>query len=389
VEGRLLVEAQRQIAVAARLAGEDQHVARAIHGLHGHLLLVVVDEEHVVAVVLPVARGLPQRLVEEQRRLQLDVAVRQQHVAHVVGDRVVDGGALGQPERRARRPRMELEEAEVLAQLAVVALLRFLDAVQVFFELLLREEGSPVDALHRLVLGVALPVGVRRRQQLEVIELADRGHVRADAEVEEDALDVVARRDRAALLLDQLHLQRLAARREVRLGVFLGAQLADEGQVAGRDLAHPLFDGGQILGNEGPLHDEVVVEAVVEGRADAALRPREQLEDRRRQEVRGAVAIEVQRFRIPLGDDADPGVGFERPRQIGQPIVDHHGQRRLRQARRDRHGQVGPGGAGRHLADGPVRQGERDLPRFHCRSHRRRDGTAQGRPVGNGPVRKG
>ena len=251
-------------------------------------------------------------------------------------------------------------------------------------ELALREEGGAVDPLHRLVLGVALPVGVRRRQQLEVAQLADRRHVRADAEVGEDALDVVDRRDRAALLLDQLHLERLAAGREERLGVLLGVQFADEGQVARRDLAHPLLDGRQILGDERPLHDEVVVEAVVEGRSDPALGAREQLEDRRRQEVRRAVAIEVQRFRIPLGDDADPGIGFERPRQVGQTIVDDDRQRRLRQARRDRHRQVGPGRAGRHLADGPVRQGERNLPGFHYGSHRRGDGSAQRRPARKG-----
>ena len=61
---------------------------------------------------------------------------------------------------------MEHEEAELLADLAVVALLGFLEALQVLVELLLREERRAVDALHRLVLRVALPVGVRRVSSL-------------------------------------------------------------------------------------------------------------------------------------------------------------------------------------------------------------------------------
>ena len=97
----------------------------------------------------------------------------------------------------------------------MIALLGFFEARQVLVELLLREERRAVDALHRRVLRVALPVGVRRRRQLERLEPARRRHVRADAEIHERVL-VLDRVDRhlglsGRLLLDQLHLQRLAA----------------------------------------------------------------------------------------------------------------------------------------------------------------------------------
>ena len=87
-------------------------------------------------------------------------------------------------------------------------------------QLLLGQERRAVDALHRLVARVALPVGVRRGQQLERLQLAGRRHVRADAEVDEGlaVLDRVAGDLGLAfgLLVDQLHLQRLAARAEER-----------------------------------------------------------------------------------------------------------------------------------------------------------------------------
>ena len=104
VQRRLLVKADRQIAIAVRLARVGQEVARAVHRLHAHRLAFRLDEEHVLPVVRPVAGPLPQRLVVDERRLHLDVAGGEQHVAHVVRERVVERRALVQPERRARRP---------------------------------------------------------------------------------------------------------------------------------------------------------------------------------------------------------------------------------------------------------------------------------------------
>lgn len=40
-------------------------MSRAVHGLQSELLLLHLEGEHVVAVVLPVARGHPQPAVED------------------------------------------------------------------------------------------------------------------------------------------------------------------------------------------------------------------------------------------------------------------------------------------------------------------------------------
>ena len=149
---------------------------RAVHRLEAHLLAVGrLHEEHVLAVVRPVPGLLPQRLVVDDGRLHLVVAGGEEPSAHVVGQRVVQRGALAQPETRARGERMEGEEPELLAHFAVVALLGFLEAREVLVELLLREERRAVHALHGLTLGVALPVGVRRGRQLEGLELGGAG----------------------------------------------------------------------------------------------------------------------------------------------------------------------------------------------------------------------
>jgi hypothetical protein len=66
MERRLFVQAQRQIAIAARLAAEDKHVARTVHGLRSHIRsstdaifrmfssITRFDQKHVLAVVRPV-----------------------------------------------------------------------------------------------------------------------------------------------------------------------------------------------------------------------------------------------------------------------------------------------------------------------------------------------
>ena len=88
--------------------------------------------------------------------------------------------------------------------------------------------------------------------------------------------------------------------------------LVDE--VLRRQLLHPLFDGLEVLGHERTIDDEVVEEAFVSRRTDAALGAREELRHRRGQQVRRAVPVERERLRAAIGDDREPRVGVERRR---------------------------------------------------------------------------
>ena len=64
--------------------------------------------------------------------------------------------------------------------------------------------------------------------------------------------------------------------------------------VGGDGRAHPLLDRGQVLGDERARQVEVVVEAVLDRRADAQLRAGEQVEHRLGHDVRGRVAHRVE-----------------------------------------------------------------------------------------------
>ena len=91
---------------------------------------------------------------------------------------------------------LDVEEIELRAELAVVALLRLLEHLQVRVLLLLLRPGGAVDALEHLVLRVAAPVGAGDLHELEDLQLAGRRHVRPAAEVDEVALPV--QRDRVS-----------------------------------------------------------------------------------------------------------------------------------------------------------------------------------------------
>jgi hypothetical protein len=100
--------------------------------------------------------------------------------------------------------------------------------------------------------------------------------VRSDAEIDER----VAVLDRVAgdlglprrLLLDQLDLERFAALAEEVDGFLPRPQLALVDEILTRKLAHLGFDAIEIVGNERAIHDEIVEEALVDGRTDAAIR---------------------------------------------------------------------------------------------------------------------
>src|SRR5262245_52394161 len=94
----------------------------------------------------------------------------------------------------------EGKQVELDAELAMVAPLRFLEAMQVLFEGLLRLPRGAVDALEHRPLLVPAPVGARELRQLERAEPTRRRNVWTTAQVGEHrfaAPPVLVERDTA------------------------------------------------------------------------------------------------------------------------------------------------------------------------------------------------
>ena len=197
---------------------------------------------------------------------------------------------------------MEAEEVELHAQAPVIATLRLLAPEQVRIQLGLRGPDRAVDALqHRSLLGAA-PVGTGHGHELERPDLAGAGHMRTLAKVDERTVFVGrgGRKRNAGLLgagrqiVQDFDLERLVA--TVEEGPTVGERdfLADEPMVGGDGSAHGGLDGGQIVGRERARQQEVVVEAVVDRRADPELRAREEPQHRLGHHVRGGMAHRIQ-----------------------------------------------------------------------------------------------
>ena len=307
------------------------------------------------------ARFFPQLAVDELRRLHLDIAAGLELAPQIALERAPERPALGMPEHHAGRFFLLVEEAHLAADLAMVALLGFLEAVQVVLEVLVGEEDRAVDALELGVLGVAAPVGARHLRQLErLAELARRRQVRAEAHVEPVALLV----DRDLLVLrqfvDPLGLEALAVLLEVVLDLRAVPDLAHDRQVAVDDLGHPLLDLGEVLRRERLGAHEVVVEAVLRRRTERDLRAGIEFLDRLRQHVRRVVAQELQRLGVARRHDADLGVAVHDVAEVLHLAVDAQREGRLGEAGPDRGRDLG---AAHRLVERPdrtVRQGNVD-----------------------------
>ena len=187
VNGAEFAQAHRQIAITVLAIAIDQDVAGAVHRLE--LVLGVVQlhrSEHVFRIEIGVAGGLPEIAAHDVRRVNKRVAALQISVAHPVFELLADDAALGMEEDQPGAGEfLNAEKIELLAELAVVALLRLFELVEVLVKVFFREPGSAVDALELLVFLVAFPVGAGDGKQLERLDFRRVRNVRAAAEIDE------------------------------------------------------------------------------------------------------------------------------------------------------------------------------------------------------------
>ena len=265
--------AQRQITVRMRLGFIDQHAAGAVHRLERKRHIVDDSGIHIVFIVIPVTTAVPEILIEHDRGRDLDVAGLLVDLAPVIDELVFEHHAVGQEEREARSLVHEGEQAELLAELAVVTLFGLFDARKVRVELLLLREAGAVDALEHLAAAVTAPVSAGNARELDGVALDAAGGVqmRAGAEVNEFALTV--ERDDGILrqVVDELDLVRLIALLH-ELQRFGARELkALETQLFLADLAHLGLELFEHLGRERLRAVKIIIETVLDGRADGQL----------------------------------------------------------------------------------------------------------------------
>ena len=185
VDGAQLRKAHGKLPVASEGRPVHEDVEGAVHGFQVVVLVVYLQGcVHVFAVELEVAAGLPEPGLADVGRIDQRVAGVQVKLPPEVLHQATDPGALRMPADEAG-PELVVdgEEAEVSAQLTVVSLGGFFEAVEVGVEGVLGLEGGAVDALEHGAVFVAAPVGAGDVQELEGGHLAGGLYVGAVAEV--------------------------------------------------------------------------------------------------------------------------------------------------------------------------------------------------------------
>jgi hypothetical protein len=245
-----------------------------VHRLEAeNVIFAVFDDEHVLLIVLPVTRLLPQFFFDKNRGENFVVIGTVEHVADKFLQFLVHDHSAGQPEHGAGRHVMEGKEIEFSSELAVISLFRFLEALEVFFEFLFLREGNAVDALELLILRIAFPVRAGNVQQLHVLDASGRRKMRTAAEIGKRPFFVAA--DDLVLFVEALYQLNLVliAFAAPEIQRFLLAELAaNEGLVFPGQFHHARFDAREVLGGEHVVDVDIVVKTLLDGRTDSELR---------------------------------------------------------------------------------------------------------------------
>ena len=266
----------------------------------------------------------------------LQVTVLFLDLAEELLETVAESGTLGEPQRQTgANVGREGEEFHFLAELAVVTLLGLLEEHQVLVEHLLLGEGDAVYAHQLVALLVAAPVCAGKRGDLHGLDCTGVGEVRAAAQVGEAALCVGG--DVAVLKFGyELALVVLVAVAEHFEGVTLGDVLADDGFLALSQLEHFLLDLGEVLGCELVFTGvDIVVETVLNGRADAELHAGIELLESLGEEVGRRVPESVLAFGVIPFEQLDFGVRVDGAREVPFLVIDRGSEHVLREAGAD------------------------------------------------------
>src|SRR5262245_24007375 len=164
----------------------DGDMVRAIHRSKNQFLLVLELHGgiHISFEVIPMARLLIEIHPCELRRIHMLIAHASLDINDISFQDRADHRALWKPDGESRTDDVrDHEETQFLPQLAMVALLRFLQKSQMLLERLLGRPCRPINALKHLVFLIPTPIGAGDSSELESFDGSSGRHVWTTAEI--------------------------------------------------------------------------------------------------------------------------------------------------------------------------------------------------------------
>ena len=311
---------------------ENLDMAGAVHRLDRKNPLIVgvitgrLRHEHVFFVPAPMARRLPQRLIEKLRRVDLVIAQRAKAATHIGDEGLKQRPPFRMPEDRTWPLFLEMEQVHLAAKATVIAFFRFFQLMEIGFKRLRSGKSGRINPRQHRIVAVAAPIGTGHLHQLErIADLAGRRHMRATAQVKPVALLVNFQIFTGRNGVDEFNLEGLAfgfeqAANIVALPNFLGKRL-----VARDDLAHLGLDRRKIIGGKGLFAVKIVVKSVLDHRSNRDLRLGPERLHGFGQHMGAIMADQFQRARIIAAYELDLSIVGDRVIQIGNNAIQSHG----------------------------------------------------------------
>ena len=215
----------------------------------------------------PVTGTLPQLTIQNHRSADFLITITAMYLTPVINQLIADNHAIGVEEWEAWAFLMNAKEIQLLAQLAMVTLGSLLQHLQISIQIILLLKGSTIDTLQHLVLFTATPVSTSHTLQLQSLYLACRNYMRACTKVSKLTLNIQRNLCILWQIINQLYLVVLTSLGEHIQSFLTANQLTLQLQVLLDNLVHFLLDFLQILIGKALLHVNIIVKAVLNGRA--------------------------------------------------------------------------------------------------------------------------
>ncbi len=225
------------------------------------------------------------------------------NLADVLLDQPIQLPAFLMPENHAGRFVLEMEQIQLAPQFPMVPFLCFLQTMQVVLESFLILPSGSVDPLQHFVVRIAAPVRAGNLHQFDRLDPPGIGDVRTTTKVYELALPIERDRFITRNRGNDLGLVGLTQPSKIFHGLIARHHATRDGDPICRQLSHLLFNRREIFGGKRPFEGEIVIEAIFDDRTDRDLRRGKQFLHGMRQQVRGAVANDLEPFGIFSGQD--------------------------------------------------------------------------------------
>ncbi len=206
------------------------------------------------------------------RRIQQLIACADVHVAPVIFNHATNSRTFRMPENETSACIfLHAEEIQLSSDAPMIAPFGLLEPLQISLQRFLIRPGRAIDSLQHFIAGVSSPVGPGDLGQLESAQITGTRDVRSTAEICPLALSIDANLLAFRDSLDNFSLVALTLLAEESDRLITSHHDTLDAQVGLSEIPHPGFDRLKILWRKRAVKRKIIVEAVLDHRANSDL----------------------------------------------------------------------------------------------------------------------